>query len=41
LGDAAGTHFLSGVPQISLGDALGDAAGDALKFLQVSCSQHG
>jgi hypothetical protein len=30
LGDAAGTHFLSGTPQIFLGDALENAAGDAL-----------
>jgi hypothetical protein len=31
LGDAAGTLFLSGAPQIPLGDALGDATGDALR----------
>jgi hypothetical protein len=30
LGDAAGNVFLSGAPQIPLGDGLGDANGDAL-----------
>jgi hypothetical protein len=30
LGDAAGSIFLSGAPQIALGDGLGDTTGDAL-----------
>jgi hypothetical protein len=32
LGDAAGTDFWSGAPQIPLGDALRDAAGNALRL---------
>jgi hypothetical protein len=38
LGDAAGTVFLSGAPQIPLGDVLGDAAGDALGVVSYKFS---
>jgi hypothetical protein len=40
LGDAAGTVFWSGTPQIPLGDAFGDAAGDALKRSELESASH-
>jgi hypothetical protein len=36
LGDAAGTVFWSGAPQVALGDGLGGATGDALMDDQLS-----